>query len=46
MDGVAGLTQDLVPSGGVFTYTVLLKDAETYYTHTMWDKLLVGCMVC
>ena len=45
MDGVAGLTQDPVPPGGEFTYTVLLKDAGTYYAHTMWDRLLVGCMV-
>ena len=37
MDGVAGLTQDLVPPGEEFTYTVPLTDAEPIGTTlTQW----------
>ena len=33
MDGVPGVTQDPVPSGGEFTYDFILRDAGTYWYH-------------
>lgn len=33
MDGVSGLTQDAVPSGGSFDYDFVLPDAGTYWYH-------------
>lgn len=33
MDGVAGLTQDAVPSGGTFDYDFVARDAGTYWYH-------------
>ena len=33
MDGVAGLTQDAVPSGGKYEYNFVAKDAGTYWYH-------------
>ena len=45
MDGVAGLTQDPVPPGEEFTYTVPLEDAGTYWYHahtTAWEQVARG----
>ena len=45
MDGVAGLTQDPVPPGEEFTYTVPITDAGTYWyhAHTMaWEQVARG----
>lgn len=33
MDGVSGLTQDAVPSGGSFDYDFVMPDAGTYWYH-------------
>ncbi len=33
MDGVAGLTQDAVPSGEAFDYDFTVRDAGTYWYH-------------
>jgi suppressor of ftsI len=33
-DGVAGLTQDLVPSGGTFTYSLRFPDAGIFWYHS------------
>src|SRR5690606_29910587 len=33
MDGVPGVTQDLIPPGGEFTYEFDLPDAGTYWYH-------------
>ena len=45
MDGVAGLTQDPVPPGEEFTYTVPLEDAGTYWYHAhtiAWEQVARG----
>ncbi|SLN54520.1 Copper resistance protein A precursor [Pseudoruegeria aquimaris] len=34
MDGVPGLTQEAVPTGGAFLYELPLKDAGTYWYHS------------
>lgn len=34
MDGVPGITQDAVPTGGDFLYELPLKDAGTYWYHS------------
>lgn len=45
MDGVAGLTQDPVPPGEEFIYTVPLEDAGTYWYHAhtiAWEQVARG----
>lgn len=45
MDGVPGLTQDLVPPGGSFDYSFVVPDAGTYWYHThnkSWEQLARG----
>ncbi len=45
MDGVPGLTQEIVPPGGVFDYSFLAPDAGTYWYHThnkSWEQLARG----
>lgn len=39
MDGVAGITQDAVPSGGTFTYEFIANDVGTYWYHSHQDAL-------
>lgn len=34
MDGVPGMTQDVVPTGGSFLYQLPLRDAGTYWYHS------------
>jgi FtsP/CotA-like multicopper oxidase with cupredoxin domain len=36
-DGVAGVTQDAVPSGGTYTYEFVVKDPGTYWYHAHQD---------
>lgn len=36
-DGVPGITQDPIPPGGSFTYTVTLPDAGAFWYHTHLD---------
>jgi FtsP/CotA-like multicopper oxidase with cupredoxin domain len=36
-DGVAGVTQDAIPSGGSFTYEFVVKDPGTYWYHSHQD---------
>ena len=45
MDGVAGLTQDAVPSGNSFDYDFIAPDAGTYWYHPhsrTWEQLARG----
>lgn len=45
MDGVPGLTQDVVPPGGVFDYSFIAPDAGTYWYHThnkSWEQMARG----
>ena len=45
MDGVAGLTQEPIPPGGSFRYTVPLQDAGTYWYHAhsmTWEQVARG----
>jgi FtsP/CotA-like multicopper oxidase with cupredoxin domain len=37
MDGVAGVTQNAVPSGGRYTYDFVARDAGTYWYHSHQD---------
>lgn len=39
MDGVAGLTQDPVPTGGTFTYDFAVPDAGTYWYHAHTNSM-------
>lgn len=38
-DGVPGVTQDAVPSGGSFVYEFVVKDPGTYWYHSHQDTL-------
>ncbi|NQV82658.1 MAG: multicopper oxidase family protein [Rhodospirillales bacterium] len=45
MDGVSGLTQDAVPSGGTFDYSFIAPDAGTYWYHPhnkSWEQMARG----
>ncbi|MGB0847043.1 MAG: multicopper oxidase family protein [Thiolinea sp.] len=45
MDGVPGLTQKVVPTGGRFVYDFVVPDAGTYWYHThhrSWEQLARG----
>ena len=45
MDGVPGLTQDVVPPGGTFDYRFRLPDAGTWWYHShnrSWEQLARG----
>jgi FtsP/CotA-like multicopper oxidase with cupredoxin domain len=45
MDGVAGLTQDAVPTGGEFLYDFIAPDAGTYWYHAhnrSWNQVARG----
>jgi FtsP/CotA-like multicopper oxidase with cupredoxin domain len=45
MDGVSGLTQSAVPSGGNFDYRFKLRDAGTYWYHShnrSWEQMARG----
>jgi FtsP/CotA-like multicopper oxidase with cupredoxin domain len=50
-DGVSGITQDAVPTGGTFTYEFVANDAGTYWYHSHQDTSrqlidgLVGAIV-
>ncbi len=51
MDGVAGITQDAVPPGGMYVYEFIAKEVGTYWYHSHQDALnqipegLVGSIV-
>jgi FtsP/CotA-like multicopper oxidase with cupredoxin domain len=38
-DGVSGITQDAVPSGGTYTYDFVANDAGTYWYHSHQDTM-------
>ncbi|AZV78105.1 multicopper oxidase family protein [Parasedimentitalea marina] len=45
MDGVPGLTQDIVPSGGEFAYRLRAPDAGTFWYHAhnrSWEQVAKG----
>lgn len=45
MDGVPGLTQDVVPPGGSFDYSFIAPDAGTYWYHShnkSWEQMARG----
>jgi FtsP/CotA-like multicopper oxidase with cupredoxin domain len=51
MDGVAGITQDAVPAGGMYVYEFIANEAGTYWYHSHQDAMnqipqgLVGSIV-
>lgn len=45
MDGVSGLTQEAVPTGGVFEYDFIVPDAGTFWYHAhnkSWNQVARG----